>query len=223
MATSMTPTVGWSCSAALPLNSGLTRSAQLVIGRPTRSGRMPSVSALVTVGTPVSQSLGSAANFWPSGTGGVDHRVGRHALLRRLASVGIVALGEQRDRLVPVLDLADRDRLQDVPPDQVAQEHDADIGAVERTRLRQEAVQQVGVLHGLHVHGEAEVLGRLLGDARESRSPADRYGCTTTSLMFCAQMVGKPRIAPDPAARPTAAPVPRSTPDAKSCPSQPSS
>ena len=29
--------------------------------------------------------------------------------------------------------------------------------------------------------------------------------------MFCAQMVGKPRIAPDPAARPAAAPVPRST------------
>ena len=76
-----------------------------------------------------------------------------------------MALGEQRDRLVPVLDLADRNRLQDVPPDQVAQEHDAHIGAVERTRLRQEAVQQVGVLHGLHVHGEAEVLGSLLGDA----------------------------------------------------------
>src|ERR1700760_3268212 len=32
IATSITPTVGWSCSAALPLNSGLIRSAQLVIG-----------------------------------------------------------------------------------------------------------------------------------------------------------------------------------------------
>src|SRR6201990_3103193 len=55
MATSITPTVGWSCSAALPLKSGLIRSAQLVIGRLTRSGRTPSVSALVTVRTAVSQ------------------------------------------------------------------------------------------------------------------------------------------------------------------------
>ena len=68
MATSITPTVGWSCNAALPLKSGLIRSAQLVTGRPTRSGRMPSVSALVTVGTPVSQSVGSAAKVFQSGS-----------------------------------------------------------------------------------------------------------------------------------------------------------
>src|ERR1700757_3546307 len=67
IATSITPTVGWSCSAALPLNSGLTRSAQLEIGRPTRSGRMPSVSALVTVGTAFSQSVGPAANVLRAG------------------------------------------------------------------------------------------------------------------------------------------------------------
>src|SRR5260221_12661649 len=58
IATSMTPTVGWSCNSALPLNSGLIRSAQLLIARPTRSGRMPSVSALVIVGMPVSHSVG---------------------------------------------------------------------------------------------------------------------------------------------------------------------
>src|SRR6266849_4671098 len=67
IATSMTPTVGWSCNAALPLNSGLIRSAQLLIGRPTISGRMPSVSALVMLGMPVSQSVGLLENFWPSG------------------------------------------------------------------------------------------------------------------------------------------------------------
>src|SRR3984893_12946816 len=66
-ATSMTPTVGWSCNAALPLNSGLIKSAQLLIGRPTRSGRTPRVSALVMVGMPVSHSVGPLANFWPSG------------------------------------------------------------------------------------------------------------------------------------------------------------
>src|ERR1700730_5904811 len=59
IATSMTPTVGWSCSAALPLNSGLSRSAQLLTGRPTKSGRMPSVSALVMVGVPVNHSVGA--------------------------------------------------------------------------------------------------------------------------------------------------------------------
>src|SRR5260221_13554997 len=67
IATSMMPTVGLSWSAGLPLNSGLIRSFQLVIGRPVRSGRTPSVSALVTDGMPVSHSVGLVANFWPSG------------------------------------------------------------------------------------------------------------------------------------------------------------
>ena len=65
MATSMTPIAAWSCSAALPLKSGLIRSAQLVTGRPTRSGLMPSVSPLVMVGVPVSQSVGVLENFCP--------------------------------------------------------------------------------------------------------------------------------------------------------------
>src|ERR1700694_4582787 len=38
IAISMTPVVGDSFRAALPLNSGLIRSAQLVIGRPIRIG-----------------------------------------------------------------------------------------------------------------------------------------------------------------------------------------
>ena len=74
---------------------------------------MPSVSALVTVGTPVSQSVGSSANFFQSGLSAYTTVIGRDALLRRLASVGIVALGEQRDGLVPVLHLVERDGLQD--------------------------------------------------------------------------------------------------------------
>ena len=43
---SMMPLVGMFWIAVLPLKSGEMRSAQLVISRPTRSGRMPSVSAL---------------------------------------------------------------------------------------------------------------------------------------------------------------------------------
>ena len=35
---------------------------------------------------------------------------------------------------------------------------------VDRARLRQEAVQQVGILRRLHAYGEAQILGRLLGD-----------------------------------------------------------
>ena len=62
----MMPMVGLSCSAALPLNSGLSRSAQLVILRPVRSGRMPSVSPLVTVGIAVTHSVGVGLTFCPS-------------------------------------------------------------------------------------------------------------------------------------------------------------
>ena len=46
IAASMMPIEGMLRIAALPLNSGLSSSAQLLIGRLIRSGRMPSVSAL---------------------------------------------------------------------------------------------------------------------------------------------------------------------------------
>ena len=47
---------------ALPLNSGFRSSAQVLIGRLIRSGRMPSVSALNTVGISVAQRVGSDEN-----------------------------------------------------------------------------------------------------------------------------------------------------------------
>src|SRR5258708_32339344 len=53
MATSMMPIVGLSCNAALPLKSPWSRSPQLVIGRPARSGRTPEGSALQTGAPPV--------------------------------------------------------------------------------------------------------------------------------------------------------------------------
>ena len=46
IAASMMPIDGMFRIDVLPLNAGSTRSFQLLIGRPTRSGRMPSVSAL---------------------------------------------------------------------------------------------------------------------------------------------------------------------------------
>ena len=72
---------------------------------------------------------------------------------------------------------------------------------VDRARLRQEAVEQVGVFGRLHADREAEILARLLGDLRDrgDRRPAWR---SMMSLMFCAQMVGKPVSAPEPAAMP---------------------
>src|SRR5258708_1861839 len=58
-----------SFSPALPLYFRSSRSFQLVTASvpPTKSGRMPNVSALNIVGTYVSQSVGLPANFLPSG------------------------------------------------------------------------------------------------------------------------------------------------------------
>ncbi len=64
-AVSITPMVGCSCSAARPLKSGDSRSAQLVTGRPVRSGRMPSVSPLVIIGSTISHSLGPSWKLCP--------------------------------------------------------------------------------------------------------------------------------------------------------------
>src|SRR6218665_307523 len=63
MAASMMRMEGMFSSAVRPLNSGLSSSAQESIGRPIRSGRMPSVSALYTVGISDMYCVGAAANF----------------------------------------------------------------------------------------------------------------------------------------------------------------
>src|ERR1700761_6105481 len=60
IAASMMPIEGMLRIAALPLNSGLSSSAQEPIGRLMMSGRMPSVSALYTVGISVMNSVGLA-------------------------------------------------------------------------------------------------------------------------------------------------------------------
>ena len=62
IAASMIPIEGMLTSAVLPLNSGLNSSTQLLISRPTRSGRMPRVSALEIVGMAVARPVGAAAN-----------------------------------------------------------------------------------------------------------------------------------------------------------------
>ena len=49
--------------AALPLKSAFSSSAHELMGRLMRSGRMPSVSALYTVGIRLMNCVGAVANF----------------------------------------------------------------------------------------------------------------------------------------------------------------
>src|SRR5262245_33623893 len=63
MAASMMPMDGMLRMEALPLNSGLSSSAQVLMGRLMRSGRMPSVSALYVVGMRVIHWVGATANL----------------------------------------------------------------------------------------------------------------------------------------------------------------
>src|SRR5208282_1991026 len=66
IAASMMPIEGTATIAVLPLNSGFKSSLQCSIGRLMRSGRMPSVSALYTVGMALSSSVGPLANVFES-------------------------------------------------------------------------------------------------------------------------------------------------------------
>src|SRR6202795_546223 len=63
IAASMMPIDGMFRIEALPLNSGFSSSDHELIGRLIRSGRMPSVSALYTVGMSVIHWVGAAANL----------------------------------------------------------------------------------------------------------------------------------------------------------------
>jgi hypothetical protein len=103
------------------------------------------------------------------GPGGIKHGIGCDPLGRRLAAVGIDAFAKERDYLIPVFVFGDRDRLQDVAPDQVFHEHDADVADIDRARLRQKPVQKIDVFGRLHLDREAEFLGCLLADLRDRR------------------------------------------------------
>src|SRR5882672_1734887 len=63
IAASMMPIDGMLRIEALPLNSALSSSDHEPIGRLIRSGRMPRVSALYTVGMSVIHCVGVAENF----------------------------------------------------------------------------------------------------------------------------------------------------------------
>src|ERR1700738_382657 len=64
-------------------------------------------------------------------SGGIEDHCWRDALLRRLAAVGVLSSREQWKRLVPVLDLGKRNRLQYVTANQVAHIDETDVGAVD--------------------------------------------------------------------------------------------
>ena len=63
IAASMMPMEGIFKMAALPLNSGFSSSAQELMGRLIRSGRIPRVSALYTVGMSDMYWVGLVENF----------------------------------------------------------------------------------------------------------------------------------------------------------------
>ena len=62
IAASIIPIDGMFKIDAFPLNSGFKSSAQVLIGLPIRSGLMPKVSALKTVGISVAHRVGSEEN-----------------------------------------------------------------------------------------------------------------------------------------------------------------
>ena len=95
--------------------------------------------------------------------------VGVDALARDLAAVRILALGEDRHDLVPPLVLLEVDRLDDAARHRVHQEEELGIGDVEGFRLADQPVQERGVVGGLHLDLEAQVLARLAGDVDDRR------------------------------------------------------
>ena len=131
------------------------------------------------------------------------HLVRVDALARDLARRD-TALGEDRDDLVPPLVLGQVDRLDDAARHRVHEEEEFGIRDIQGFRLGHETVQQRGVIRGLHLDLEAEVLARLARDVDDRRIEPPTWS-RVTSLMFCAQIVGKPEIAPEPAARPALA------------------
>ena len=60
------PVVRAALTEAATKHPGASRSPQLVIGRPVKSGRMPSVSPLQMVGTALRNSVGEVANLEPA-------------------------------------------------------------------------------------------------------------------------------------------------------------
>ena len=94
-----------------------------------------------------------------------------------------------------------------MPRGTVYKEEEFGIRDIQGFRLGHETVQERGVIRGLHLDLEAEVLGRLARDVDDRRYRPPTWS-RVTSLMFCAQIVGKPEIAPEPAARPALAAAP---------------
>ena len=76
-----------------------------------------------------------------------------------------------------------------------------DVADVERIRLRHHALHDGVGIERRHLQGDAEVGLALLGDLVEADTPVPHWR-STMFLLFCAQIVGKPVIAPLPSAAP---------------------
>ena len=102
------------------------------------------------------------------------HLVRQGALGRNLASIGVLALGEDRYGLIPPLVLLHRNRLHNVAADHVVLGKEFGIGDIDGFRLVDQTVHQRIMVGGLHLHLEAEILRGLPADVDDRRvRPAD--------------------------------------------------
>jgi len=171
---------------------------------------MPSVSALVMVGMPVSQSVGPLANFLAVRPGGVEHSVGRHPWVEASLPFGYSPFVKSGivwsqylyfARGIAAAHCGRRGIFIKVMPD---------ITDIDRTRLRQKAVQQIGAFGRLHLDRETEILvacSPICGIAATG-GPA---WSNVTSLDVLRPDQGKPLKPPEPAAKPAPANAPAIT------------
>ena len=191
IAASMMPIEGMLRIAVLPLNSGFEQV--LPVRRSAADQVGPDAERVGVVdGRDAAQELGRLRGEGLGIIGfEIQHLVRQGALCRDLASVGVLALGEDRYRLIPPLVFVQRDRLHDVAANHIVLSKEFGVGDVDGFRLVDQTVDQGVMVDGLHLHLEAEILGGLLADVDDRRvGPADLD--QLTSLMFCAQTVGNP-------------------------------
>ena len=166
----MMPIEGMSTGAVLPLNSGLSSSAQLVdlAARPGRAGcracrrcRLSGSRSRSRSGRRGTPSRPAPSTYCTSN--------GRMPWLRDLPAVRVLALGEDRDDLSQRLILVRSIGCMTPRGTVYIRKQILDVGDVERLGLGDHAVEQRGVVGGLHLDLEAEVLARLARDVDDRR------------------------------------------------------
>ena len=126
---------------------------------------------------------------------------------RETTLAGELALGEDRQEVVVFLDLGDLDALDHAALGGELRLPSLEIGNVDGVGLGDEAVDRGRGVEVLHRHREAEILRRLVADRLDHRiGHADMAELDVLDLLR--PDVGKPVIAPEPAAAPATAAAP---------------